>query len=186
MKSARVSSWVIGGILVLAVLLTRTQHFGTAVSFPDASLAVLFLGGLWVARPAWLAVALVAIFGMDAYALGVQQVSDYCMSAGYWGLLPTYALVWWMGRKASVAGTDNTKAFVYGVMALSLAFVLSNAFWYGFSDKVAQLSVIEFASRVAQYYIPYVGFGLMYVLAGLGMQFALQRYQAQTANSITQ
>lgn len=184
MNSTRVTSVVIGGLLILSILLTRTQHFGTAVSFPDASLAVLFLGGLWVARSAWLVLALMAIFGMDAYALGVQQVSDYCMSAGYWGLLPTYALVWWMGRKASVSGVDYTKSFVYGVVALSIAFVLSNAFWYGFSDKVAHMSVMAFSSHIAQYYVPYVGFGLMYVLAGLGIQYALQRYHAQAATTL--
>lgn len=186
MKSTHVSSWLIGGILVLSVLLTRTQHFGTAVSFPDASLAALFLGGLWIARPSWLVVALVAIFGMDAYALGIQQVSDYCMSAGYWGLLPTYALVWWMGRKASASSMDDKRAFLFAVSALSLAFVLSNAFWYGFSDKVAHLSVVEFASHIAQYYLPYVGFSLIYVLVGLGIQYVSQRFHAQAATSLTQ
>lgn len=185
MKSTQVSSWVVGGILILSVLLTRTQHFGTAVSFPDASLAVLFLGGLWVSSPAWLAGALFAIFGMDAYALGIQQVSDYCMSAGYWGLLPTYALVWWMGKKASLIHVNYTKTFVYSVMALSMAFILSNAFWYGFSDKVAHMSIIEFSSHVAQYYVPYVGFGLMYVLAGLGIQYAFQRQHGQPEKTFT-
>jgi len=43
--------------------------------------------------------------------------------------------------------------------------VLSNAFWYSFSDKVDTLTVIEFTQRIAKYYTPYVGFALMYLAA---------------------
>jgi hypothetical protein len=41
--------------------------------------------------------------------------------------------------------------------------VLSNAFWYGFSDKVATMPVVAFAEAIGQYYLPYVGYTLMYL-----------------------
>ena len=65
------SLWMAIGLLAVIVL-TRTQHFGSAVYLPDATLAVLFLGGLLVARSGWLGLALLVAFGMDAYALAFK------------------------------------------------------------------------------------------------------------------
>jgi len=163
------SLWLSLG-LIAAILLTRTNHFGGKVYLPDATLAVLFLGGLLVARKSWLGVAIAAAFAMDFYALGWKGVSDYCMSLGYWGLIPTYAIVWGAGRwlaKHSRSGHQQPFAsapyLTTGLAAASVAFVLSNAFWYAFSDKVATLSIMEFSQRVARYYTPYVGYAMMYL-----------------------
>lgn len=162
--------------LVAVILATRMQHFGSAVYLPDATLAVLFLGGLLVARTGWLGLAIVVAFGMDAYALGWKGVSDYCMSPGYWGLIPTYAMVWGTGRWLA----KRQKPFallpyaLFGWAAASLAFVVSNAFWYSFSDKVTSMPVLEFSQRIAQYYTPYVGYTLMY----LGVAWIAYRFLA--------
>ena len=171
------SIWLALG-LIAAILLTRTNHFGDHVYLPDATLAVLFLGGLLVARKSWLGVAIAAAFAMDFYALGFKGISDYCMSIGYWGLIPTYAIVWGAGRwLAKRAKSQQQPAFVSGpflVTALastSLAFVISNAFWYAFSDKITTLSVLEFSQRVAQYYTPYVGYAMMYLGVALLTQY---------------
>ncbi|HSH73676.1 MAG TPA: hypothetical protein VK974_11530 [Methylophilaceae bacterium] len=165
MFTSKQNSIWIGSILIALILLTRTNHFGDSIYLPDATLAVLFLGGLLVARSGWLGLAIVAAFGMDFYALGYKGVSDYCMSPGYWGLIPTYALVWGAGR--FLAKREKPFSFLpyalFGWAAASLAFVISNAFWYSFSDKVATLSIVEFSQRVAQYYTPYVGYAMMYL-----------------------
>jgi hypothetical protein len=172
---------LIGAVLIVFILLTRTNHFGDNVYLPDATLAVLFLGGLFIKRGAWLGLAIVAAFGMDFYALGFKGVSDYCMSLGYWGLIPTYALVWGAGRWLATQ-QQSLAAMPYALTAWaasSLAFVLSNAFWYAFSDKVNTLSVIDFSQRVAQYYTPYVGFCLMYLGAAWLVLKALKQLNAQ-------
>jgi hypothetical protein len=170
-----------GAGLIGLILLTRTNHFGDNVYLPDATLAVLFLGGLLIARTSWLALAIIVAFGMDAYALGYKGVSDYCMSLGYWGLIPTYAVVWGAGRWL-VKQQQPFAAVPYALTAWaasSVAFVLSNAFWYVFSDKVNTLSVIEFSQRVAQYYTPYVGFCLMYVGAAWLVLKGIKLFSAQ-------
>jgi len=171
-STKQASTWV-SVILITLIVLTRTNHFGDSVYLPDATLAVLFLGGLMVARKSWLALAITVAFGMDFYALGYKGVSDYCMSLGYWGLIPTYALVWGSGRflaKREQPFAITTYA-LFGWAAASVAFVLSNAFWYSFSDKVATMSVVEFSQHIAQYYTPYVGYAMMY----LGVAWALSR-----------
>lgn len=159
------TSWWLAIALLAVIVLTRTQHFGSAVYLPDATLAVLFLGGLLVARSSWLGLALVVAFGMDAYALGWKGVSDYCMSPGYWGLIPTYAMVWGAGRWLA----RREKPFaalpyaLFGWAAVSIAFVVSNAFWYAFSDKVTTMPVSAFSAAVSAYYLPYAGYSLMYL-----------------------
>lgn len=158
-------SFIQGTGLIGLILLTRMNHFGDHVYLPDATIAALFLGGLLITRSSWLALAIAAAFGMDFYALGFKGVSDYCMSLGYWGLIPTYAAVWGAGRWLAKR-EQPFAAIPYSTVALaaaSVAFVLSNAFWYSFSDKVNTLTVVEFTQRVAQYYTPYVGFAMMYL-----------------------
>ena len=152
--------------LLFAIVLTRTNHFGDHVYLPDATLAMLFLGGLLVARKAWLGLAIAVAFGMDFYALGFKGVSDYCMSLGYWGLIPTYAVVWGAGRwlvNHSQKPFNIAPFALFAVASTSIAFVMSNASWYAFSDKEAALSIMEFSQRVAQYYTPYVGYAMMYL-----------------------
>ena len=181
------SIWLALG-LIAAILLTRTNHFGDNVYLPDATLAILFLGGLLIARKSWLGIAIATAFAIDFYALGWKGISDYCMSLGYWGLIPTYAIVWGAGRwLAKRAESQHQQAFAptpyaaTGLAAASIAFVLSNAFWYAFSDKVATLSIVEFSQRVAQYYTPYVGYAMMY----LGIAWVAHRVIASLPKSVT-
>lgn len=170
--------------LILAIFATRTQHFGSAIYLPDATLAVLFLGGLLIARSSWLALAIIAAFAMDAYAIGWKGVSDYCMSPAYWGLVPTYALVWGAGRW--LAKRPQPFALLpyalAGWAAASVAFVVSNAFWFQFSGRFTDMPVFDFVQRVSQYYTPYVGYALMYLgLAWLAYRFVASLPQRKTS-----
>lgn len=152
-------------VLLAAILLTRTNHFGSSVHLPDATLAALFFGGLMTLNLRWFALAIFAAFGMDFYALGFAGVSDYCVSLGYWGLIPTYAVVWgagrWLSKQQKPFALSNYIATAW--VANSVAFVMSNAFWYVFSDKINTLSVVEFSQRVAKYYTPYLSHTVVYL-----------------------
>lgn len=172
MFSTKQNSILMSLVLIALILLTRTNHFGSNVHLPDATLAVLFFGGLMVMNLRWFALAMLAAIGMDFYALGFAGIADYCMSLGYWGLIPTYAVVWGAGRWLAKQAKPFALSSFFGTswLVMSIAFVMSNAFWYAFSDKVASLSVIEFSQRVAQYYTPYVSYALMY----LGFAWVIQ------------
>jgi hypothetical protein len=158
------SLWI-GFAFFLAILFTRSSHFGTSVALPDATIAVLFLGGLFRFNLRCLVATIVLAFAIDFYAVGIAGVSDYCMSLGYWGLIPTYAMVWAIGRFTSkrehpYALTNLAPA---ALTSAALAFVMSNAFWYAFSDKVSTLTVYQFSQAVAQYFTPYVGYTMFYL-----------------------
>ncbi len=186
MSSKTQNSTLIGMALIALIFLTRSSHFGTSVLLPDATLAALFLTGMLMQKLRWLAIAIVTAFAMDFYALGFAGVSDYCMSFGYWGLIPTYAMVWGVGRYIA----KQVKPFALSVfvpaawVSTSLAFILSNAFWYSFSDKVDTLTAIEFSERVAQYYTPYISYTAFYLSVAWLTQAAFQKlaiHQSKTA-----
>jgi hypothetical protein len=159
------NSTLIGMALIALIVLTRSSHFGTSFLLPDATIAALFLTGMLMQKIRWLAIAIAVAFAVDFYALGFAGVADYCMSLGYWGLIPTYAMVWGVGRYiAKQEKPFAVQVFVTAaLMATSLAFVLSNAFWYAFSDKVNSLTITEFSARVAPYFTPYLGYTVFYL-----------------------
>ena len=151
--------------LVFFIMLTRSGHFATAISLPDATIALLFVGGILLGRTSWLALMIVVAFLVDAYAIGVKGVSAYCVSPAYWGLVVTYAIVWGLGRWLAKRGEPfKILPFVVtGFVASSLAFAISNTFWYVFSGRFSNMSAMEFTSRIAHYGLPYVSYAMMYL-----------------------
>lgn len=164
-------SFAIAATLVFFIVLTRSGHFATAISAPDATIALLFLGGILLGRTSWLALMIVVAFLVDAYAIGIKGVSAYCVSPAYWGLVVTYAAVWGLGRWLAMRGEPfKILPFIAtGLVASSMAFVLSNAFWYVFSGRFIDasapeyMSMTEFSTRIAHYGLPYVGYAMMYL-----------------------
>ena len=168
------NSTLIGMALIALIFITRSSHFGASSLLPDATIAALFLTGMLMQKVRWLAIAISVAFAVDFYA---QGVADFYMSLGYWGLIPTYAMVWGIGRYIA----NQEKPFALSVfvpaawVSTSLAFVLSNAFWYAFSDKVSSLTIAEFSARVAQYFTPYLGYTAFYLGVAWIAQATLQK-----------
>lgn len=159
-------------MLMVLMLATRFQHFGSAVTLPDASLAVFLLAGLAVANYRALAglafgVLLLEAGGLDYYAIVIRGVSDWCVSPAYWFLIPTYAVMFGAGRWFAAHRQTTVKSGLLfaGVscLATSAAFLISNSSFYLFSGKFAETSWQQYAERVAQYYPPYLGSALLYL-----------------------
>jgi len=165
----------------LAVLMaaTRFNHFGSAISLPDASLAIFLLGGLYLARlgRASIAAFIVLIFEaglLDYYATSIQGVSDWCMTPAYWFLIPTYGSLWLVGRwfalRHAIEGWGLVGLALTAWAANSFAFMFSNAAFYLFSEYFAGMSAVEYASRVTHYYGSYVSAALLYIACAVGIQ----------------
>ncbi len=157
--------------LIVAMAITRFEHFGSAISLPDASLAVFFLAGLGLASP-WLFVLLVVQAGLiDYWSINQLNVSDYCMSPAYWFLLPTYAVMWLTGRYArrfiALNIAHSLKTFGLIVGAVTLAFAISNSSFYWFSGKFADMSWFDYLSKTGHYYWVYLSTSVIYSLTGL-------------------
>jgi len=179
-------------VLVALMAATRFNHFGSAVSLPDASYAVFFLGGLYLSRFARVSVAAFSVLIIEAglidyYATSVQGISDWCMSPAYWFLIPTYGSLWLVGRWFSMKHTMEGKGWM--VLALtawaasSFAFAFSNATFYLFSNLFADMSAVEYTSRVAQYYASYVSMALLYIFCAVALHMVVDIISRQRAHS---
>lgn len=158
--------------LIALMVLTRFHHFGDAFSLPDASLAVFFLAGLGFARRWGLfAFLLLEAAVIDYVAIVHFNVSAYCISPAYLFLIPTYAVMWCAGSYCVKFKTFTASEMLVsiGVVALaaSVAFLISNGSFYLLSNSFPEMSVAQYISRVAQYYLPYSSAALCYVAVGL-------------------
>ncbi|OQK15666.1 hypothetical protein AU255_15730 [Methyloprofundus sedimenti] len=163
------TKYLITCALAMLMALTRSDHFGSAITLPDASLAVFYLAGIFTGGMASFAVLLTEAAFLDYVAITYGQVSDYCISPAYVFLIPTYAVMLfagrWSAKYAILNSRDLSHQFAYLLLATSIAFFISNGGFYLFSGKFPELSVVEYAQRVAKYYPAYISSTLLYSLA---------------------
>lgn len=163
-------------LLIAMMVLTRFHHFGDALHLPDASLAVFFFAGFYQASAFGkkaLFGFLIALAGLIDYVAIANGTSDWCVSAAYVFLIPTYGVMWLAGRYCATFKTMSWFEFgmsmSLAVLAISTAFLISNGSFYLFSGRFAKLSLFDYAISFFEYYPSYLAAGLMYSLAGLGV-----------------
>jgi hypothetical protein len=157
---------------LLAVLMasTRMHHFG---ALPDASWAVFFAAGVYLraqvrwAFPALMALA-VAVDWAVISASGLSFWSHYCVSPGYWFLLPAHAALWAAGQWASARGLAPSWGLLGRVaLALGVGVVLCHAFaqggFYWLSASVAEPTVAGWVKNYFDWLLPYARVAAMYV-----------------------
>ena len=185
----------VGIFAVLVLLMAATRfysHFGSAVSLPDASLAVFFLAGFYLARMAWPAAVvfvflLLAAGGVDYYAIAFRGVSDACISPAYWFLIPTYACLWYAGRwfaarqQMSWASLGLLAAAAWG--SITAAFLISNTSYYLLSGHVSNPGLMQYAAGIAKYYPPYLSCTLLYLACAAMLHVLLANAGKNTAHS---
>ncbi len=158
------------GLMALMVA-TRFHHFGDFKTLPDASLAVFFLAGLWLARP-WFFVALLALAGLiDYLAIHAGGVSGWCVTPAYLFLLPTYGVMWLGGYYCQrFSGSWQGLIAILGVCAGAtvVAFCISNLSFYWLSGYFNALPLAEYLNRVSRYLPSYLAVTLAYGALLLG------------------
>ncbi len=188
-KRLHPSELAIACALAALMAATRFHHFGSALHLPDASLAVFFLGGLYLRRT----VAFGGYIGLaaliDYLAIAHGGVSDWCVTPAYAFLLPTYACLWWAGVWCSRHDRHGWRGYARLAGALlvatGLAFLISNASFYGLSGYFGELSLAEYAARVARYFPPYLASALAYVAAAVALE-ALVAYGSRLKGGVMQ
>jgi len=170
---------------------TRFEHFGSAVSLPDASLAVFFLGGMYLALTVRTSIVAFAVLileagSIDYFATAMQGVSDWCMTPAYWFLIPTYGSLWlagrWFALRHTLEGRGLIRFALVAWSACSFAFMFSNATFYLFSEHFSDMSAAEYASRVVKYYGSYVSVALLYISCAVALHILFELISKQRAH----
>lgn len=189
-------------ILALVMLATRSNHFG---ALPDASWAVFFVAGFYLARDAGARASLRGLFGTGSarwiFALlmalgvlidyvvisrqGLSFWSHYCVSPAYWFLLPSYAAMWlggaWLRQQYNgLHARELGLLFASTLVAASVCFLLSNGSFYWLSPSVTAPSFGGWMQNLGDWYVPYMRTTLMYV----GIATALHAATTLAAQSL--
>jgi hypothetical protein len=164
--------------IAFAMLLTRGSHVLTQVSLPDASLVLFLLGGLLLKRWVWFA----AFFGLATFidfgAAAIDPAQGFCLTNGYWGLIPSYAALWfgglWLSKQANAFSPLRFAAVSLG--ATLVAFVVSTQTYYLFSGRFPANGVIESLKHGWEYFpdwmmINAAYFGLVLMVVALVRSF---------------
>ena len=148
------------------MLLTRGSHVLTSLALPDASLALLLIGGLYLRKAAWFALLVVLATAIDFGAAAIDSLQAFCLTVGYWGMLPTYAAMWlagvWLGKQAN--SFDAIKFTLAALVSTFTAFVISTQTYYLFSGRFPNNGVTETIQYGWNYLPSYMGFSAMYLI----------------------
>lgn len=158
------------GIIGLMVLMgaTRFHHFGGTFSLPDASLAVFFLAGLWFGGRNLFLLLLIGAGLIDYLAISHFGVSDFCISAAYPFLIPTYFAMWFAGKLCVSSGVVKVatlaKQFIFLGTATTIAFLISNSSFYLLSERVTEVTWSVYFEQFTSYFPSYLFPTIAYVV----------------------
>ena len=180
LKQALLKQLLIATAIAFFMLLTRGSHVLTQVSLPDASVALFLLGGLYLganlkASTVWFAGFFVLATVIDFGAAALDPAQGFCLTNGYWGLIPAYGAMWlgglylrcpWLGKQPDAFAPKNMLKYVaVSMFATFIAFVISTQTYYLFSGRFPANGVVESMQHGWEYLPSWMGFAAMYFAA---------------------
>jgi hypothetical protein len=171
--------------LTLLMVTTRFKHFGDALHLPDASMAVFFLGGLYLRRHLAFVFFLLLSVLLDYVSIHYAGVSDFCVTAAYAFLPLAYGALWYGGRLYSreLSGSWGSLfgAWAVALVCASMSFAISNASFYWLGGRYAHPHMAEYLERLWQWGPLFVRTTLGYVAVALLLHAFLQRLSRREA-----
>lgn len=164
---------IVLSLLVLLMAATRSHVFSHFTPVPDASWAVFFIGGFYLrgwARWAFplLMVLAVAIDWFVITGQGIDFWSHYCVSAGYWFLVPAHLAMWmgglWLRRGYAGASLAALGKLVLAVVVATAAcHLFAQGGFYWLSSSVAEPTVAGWWKNYTDWFLPYLRSTAMFV-----------------------
>ena len=160
---------IIASALAFFMLLTRGSHVLTAVSLPDASLVLFLLGGMYLgtgvkSRAAWFAGFFALATVIDFGAAAIDPAQGFCLTNGYWGLIPSYAAMWlgglWLANRKDAF--EITSYTLVSLLTTFVAFVISTQTYYLFSGRFPANGLMASMQHGWEYLPSWMGFAAMY------------------------
>lgn len=163
------SQLIIAAIITFFILLTRGSHTLTPFSLPDASVVLFLLGGLYLRRAAWFVAFFVLATIIDFGAAALDPIQGFCLTKGYWGLIPAYGVMWlggmWLAKQNDVFAASLNAMAPYALVSMFttlIAFVISTQTYYLFSGRFPAQGLVESMKHGWEYLPSWMGFSAMY------------------------
>lgn len=178
---------VIGLGLATLMAATRFHHLGDALHLPDASWAVYFLAGFYLA-PVWLFGLLAEAVVIDYVAIEWLGTSAFCVTPAYVALLPAYASLWlggrWLAGHLETGGWGWARLLGVGAVSASVAFLISNASFYWFGGQVDQPGLAAYAVHFLRYFPGFVGTTLLYLVPAAAVHALVVRLEERRRGAL--
>ena len=146
------------------MLLTRGSHVLTSLALPDASIVLFLLGGLLLKRSGWFVLFFVLAALIDFGAAAFDPAQGFCLTDGYWGLIPAYGAMWlgglWLSKQADAFSIVHYACVT--MLTSFIAFVISTQTYYLFSGRFPVSRVIESIQHGWNYLPSWMAFAAMY------------------------
>jgi len=169
-------------VLVLLMAATRVNHFA---AIPDASWAVFFIGGFYLrAWTRWAFPLLMALAVLVDWLVirrsGLDFWQHYCVSPGYWMLLPAYFAMWSGGlllRRSYHGATWAAlgKGALLLVAAVAVCHLFAQGGFYWTSDNVTAPTLDGWAKNYSDWFLPYLRTAAVYVGLAAALQLATEQ-----------
>ena len=166
------------GFALLALTMAATRlggHTGTAWAPPDASWAIFFLAGFYLAGEwRWaLAALLFEAVAIDFAAIRHYGVSNYCLTSAYWFIVPAYAVLWlggaWLRRRYQRVPRDLARLSISLALSVTVCFLLTQGSFYWLGGRVSLPSLAGWWSNFLGWYGYFMAVSAGYVgCAALG------------------
>jgi hypothetical protein len=186
---SRTTSISVFVILSVVMVATRFHHLGSLLHLPDASMAVFFLGGLYLRKHWQFALMLGLAIVVDWASVGYAGNSDFCITAAYAFLPAAYAALWYSGRwyanRLRASAGSLLLALGIALLAASLSFAISNGSFYWLGGRYPQPHFSEYIARLWQWGPLFVRTTLSYVAVALVIHGVLARVSRRPIATMT-
>ena len=171
-------------LLLLVMSITRGSHLLTSVSLPDASFALFLIGGMFLTKPKWFISLFILSVVIDLATLSINSSYQIPINFGYWGLLPSYGIMWFFGSRIA-----NTKSFLkfmaFGVISTLITFVISTQTYNLLSGTFPDITIRESIQTGWEYLPQSLIYTMSYLLAYWGIHSLFKsQFVSQKATSL--
>jgi hypothetical protein len=167
---------------------TRFHHFAP---IPDASWAAFLIAGYGLkAQWRWVfPLMLLAAVLVDYVVItrsGMDFWSHYCVSPGYWFLLPAYFAMWaggaWLrAHDHGAVWVRAVRLVAVAVVSASLCHLFAQGGFYWLSSAVAEPTMAGWAKNYADWWWPYTQVVLIYVGLAAAIKLTFERLSGEQA-----
>ncbi|WP_190243255.1 hypothetical protein [Candidatus Methylopumilus universalis] len=166
------------------MLLTRGDHLLSSISLPDASFALFLIGGMLLTKPKWFISLFILSVVIDLATLSINSSYQIPINFGYWGLFPSYGIMWFFGLRIA-----NTKSFLrfaaFGVIATLITFVISTQTYNLLSGTFPDITIKESIQTGWEYLPQSFIYTMSYLLTYWGIHSLFKsQFVSQKATSL--